>query len=126
MNNATKVKKLLIVEDDADILEILGVIFSIEGYQVLLSESGAEINDLERLKPDLILLDIRLSLAGHEGEEICERIKSCRETEHIPVILLSAEANIRQICISCRANSYIKKPFDIDYLTKKVKEIIEN
>lgn len=126
MNNATKVKKLLIVEDDADILEILGVIFSIEGYQVLLSESGSEIKDLEKLKPDLILLDIRLSPAGHEGEEICERIKGCPETEHIPVILLSAEANIRQICMNCRANSYVKKPFDVDYLTKKVKEMMED
>jgi len=54
-------KRLLIIDDDPDILEILDIIFESEGYEVILSETGEETNYLEVLQADLILLDVRIA-----------------------------------------------------------------
>jgi len=117
-------KKLLIIEDDADILSILDLIFKQEGYHVILSESGAEAEEIPVIKPDLVLLDLRLTSYGREGETICAKIKSQAATRHIPVILLSAEMDIREICEECGANDYLSKPFDIEQLSQKVKSLV--
>lgn len=117
-------KKLLIIEDDADILELLSYIFQDEGYNVILSETGAEADQLSTIKPDLILLDLRLSSSGNEGAVICTRLKSQLATRHIPIILVSAETNIKEICEVCGADDYLSKPFDIYRLTNKVKELM--
>jgi two-component system response regulator VicR len=124
MNDANAQKKLLIIEDDTDILSILDYIFQEEGYKVVLSETGVEAKHLAEIKPDLILLDLRLTTFGREGVEICACIKSQAATQHIPVILLSAEADIKEVCRECGANDYLSKPFDIEQLAQKVKDLI--
>ncbi|WP_461450676.1 response regulator transcription factor [Mucilaginibacter sp.] len=126
MEDRTRQKKLLIIEDDVDILEILDCIFCEEGYQVVLSETGFESEDLSMINPDLILLDLRLSSTGREGATICMRLKSKAETCHIPIILLSAERDIKQVCTDCGADNYLSKPFDIDQLTVMVNSMVKN
>lgn len=120
MEDGTRQKKLLIIEDDVDILQILDLIFCEEGYNVVLSETGSESWELSEMKPDLILLDLRLSTLGREGAEICTRLKSQPATCHIPIILLSAERDIKQVCKECGANDYLSKPFDIEQLSSMV------
>ena len=117
-------KKILVIDDDPDILEVLGIILIDEGYDVTLSENGDETNDMTFNRPDLILLDIRLCGQDRTGADICSCIKSKRQTSQIPIILLSAENNLKQICEQCGANSYIRKPFDIDHLSRKVNEYL--
>jgi two-component system response regulator VicR len=124
MNSEPRQKKLLIVEDDTDILEILETIFGDEGYTVCVSETGEETNHLHTINPNLILLDIRLSGNGKEGAEICTRLKSEDSTRKIPIILLSAESDVHRICIDCGADGYIKKPFDISHLTSMVGQFV--
>ena len=124
MYNQIRQKKLLIIEDDADILSILDLIFSEEGYKVVLSETGSDSERLSEIKPDLILLDLRLSTLGREGAEICLRLKSQPVTAFIPIILLSAERDIQQICQNCGADDYMAKPFDIEQLSGMVKELV--
>jgi len=126
MTDTPKRKKLLIIEDDPDILDILKLIFQTEGYLVYTSLRGEETQDVIDMAPDLILLDIRLSAFGKEGAEICKRLKTERLTWKIPVILLSAETDIRLVCSACGANDYIRKPFDVDMLTSKVRGMIRN
>jgi|SRR5580698_18902 two-component system response regulator VicR len=123
MQHTALQKTLLIIEDDLEILDILELIFQAEGYKVFISENGAETNDLAAINPDLILLDIRLSKSGKEGAEICMRLKANESTRHIPVILLSAELDIRTVCSECGANDYVRKPFDVDKLSQLVKEL---
>jgi DNA-binding response OmpR family regulator len=120
----TSEKTLLIIEDDKDILDILEIIFQTEGYKVFTSETGEETNDLRQMEPDLILLDIRLSATGKEGAEICLRLKANEFTHHIPVILLSAEMDIKSVCTACGANDYVRKPFDVERLSDKVRSLI--
>lgn len=83
-------KKILIIEDDADILAILDYILSAEGYEVVLSADGEACAHLLEIMPELILMDVRLKQPGQNGDRICLRLKSDAETRCFPVVLLSA------------------------------------
>jgi len=117
-------KKILVIDDDRDILEIIDIIFKQEGYDVILSETGHEAEYIQQINPDLVLLDIRISGSGKNGIDICSKIKSRPETKDLPVILFSAEDNIEEMSHQCGADGYIRKPFKARQLIKKVKEIL--
>ena len=61
-------KRILIIEDDPDILEILGIIFQEEGYEVILSETGDETAIIHLIIPDIVLLDVRLERSAKNGD----------------------------------------------------------
>lgn len=113
-------RKILIVEDDADILQIIAHILTDEGFEPILCKNEKTIFDVIRAhNPDAILLDV--IKPTHQGTELCREIKAAETTKHIPVIVLSTHARIddvREIC----ADEVIKKPFDIDLLIGVVKE----
>ena len=117
-------KRLLIIDDDPDILEILSLIFKSEGYEVILSEDGEETENIESILPDLILLDIRLRNPDKSGASICTMLKSKPGTSQVPIILVSAEKDIRTIAKGCGANAFISKPFDLQQISGKVKEFL--
>ncbi len=70
--------------------------------------------------PDLILLDVLL--AGEDGRETCKQLKSNEQTYHIPVILISAHANLNNVRETCGADDYLAKPFRLKELTDKVQK----
>jgi two-component system response regulator VicR len=117
-------KRILIIEDDPDILEILNIIFTEEGFEVILSPTGDESNRLAQINPNVILLDVRLKNSDQNGTDICIKIKSQKETCHVPVILLSAEDNLAIITKECGADAFVIKPFDIAYLAEKVQLLL--
>jgi len=117
-------KRILVIDDDEDILSILDIILGEEGYDTVLQKTGTSTEHIKILHPDLILLDVRISGFEKTGAQICAEIKKQIELEHIPVLLVSAEHNVPEIAQSCGANGYINKPFDIDNLLAKVKEFI--
>jgi CheY-like chemotaxis protein len=111
----SKQKKVLIVDDEADILEFLEIILTEEGYAVTTSAQG---DNLKRMTshgfPDLILLDMLLS--GKDGREIARYFKGQQETRHIPVIMFSAHPGARESALKAGADGFISKPFNIDEL----------
>jgi DNA-binding response OmpR family regulator len=119
-------KKVLIIDDDPDILEITSMILSTEGYDVESSLNGKPAMDLinEQQFPDLLLLDVRLVGEEKNGNEICNALKANDKTKNIPVVLISAEQDLVNIAYQCGADGYIKKPFDINFMVEKVKEFI--
>ena len=117
-------KRILVIDDDPDILEILHIIFTQEGYDVILSETGQAVENIQEINPDLVLLDIRISGSDKNGAAICAKIKSHPETQHLPVIMFSSEDNIKEISDECGANGYVSKPFETPRLITKVKEIL--
>ena len=117
-------KRILVIDDDPDLLEILGIIFEGEGFDVVLSETGDEADDIPNINPDLVILDLMLRGSGKNGAEICYQIKSRPEMLNLPVILCSSEDNIAEISKQCKANGYVKKPFDVDYLMEKIREML--
>jgi DNA-binding response OmpR family regulator len=117
-------KRILIIDDDPDILEVLNLIFEQEGFEVKLCETGEEAEHLTHINPDLILLDIRILGSGKNGADICFKIKSRPENGDLPIILLSSEENIAEISEQCGADGYISKPFELENLMVKVKKIL--
>ena len=114
-------KRILVIDDDEDILEILNLIFQENGYEIVLSNTGEAAAHIKVIQPDMVLLDVRIVGSAKDGPQICREIKSQLETRHLPVILVSAETDLAVIAEECGANAYIAKPFDIFELLSQVK-----
>ena len=114
-------KKILIIEDDRDILDLLSYLLLAEGYQVIASLHGTEADMLQEILPDLVLLDLRMHGVAKAGARICLRIKTNIYTRNIPVVLISAEPDIELIAKDCYADDYISKPFNIHDILSRVR-----
>ncbi len=116
-------KKILIVDDDPDILEVVNLVLSTEGYATEGIIRGEDIyKSIKKDKPDLIVLDVLLS--GNDGRNICRLLKKDKNTADIPVIMMSAQPNVKASITECGANSFISKPFSIDELLNTVNSYI--
>ena len=117
-------KRILVIDDDEDILSILNIVFADEGYEVVLQNTGATADEVKLISPDLILLDVRIVGFYKTGDEICAELKRELELSDIPVLLVSAEPDVHQRAVACGANGYLNKPFEINKLLEKVKDFI--
>ena len=114
-------KKILLAEDDQAIVEVVKIILEQDGYAIIAADSEQAIHAaLDEHKPDLILLDIWLS--GHDGGEIAKLLKAKRETQHIPIIMISANNETEKIAKESNADDFLLKPFDIDDLLRIVRK----
>ena len=112
-------KRILIVDDEPDILEFLQVILEEEGYAVVTSDKGEFLEQLHNGGlPHLILLDMLLS--GKDGREIVRSLKSQQETKSIPVIMFSAHPSAEATARQAGADDFLEKPFHIDVLLEKI------
>lgn len=117
-------KRILVIDDDEDILEVLHIIFQDEGYNVVISNSSEAVDRIHEISPDLILLDINIKGSAKNGAQICAEVKEHYPKRQTPVILVSAESDISIIAKECGANSFVSKPFDIYQLFMKVKDFL--
>lgn len=120
----TQQKHIFVAEDDPDILEVLQIILSMNGYQVTSVSRGDEVMAaVKKSRPDLVMMDIWMP--GRDGTENAKEIKAEPELQHLPVILLSAVSDIETIASSVKAEAFVKKPFDIDELMAVIKKFLE-
>jgi len=121
-------KKILIVEDEEDIIELLSAIFSDLGdYKVLYARDGEEALKIARVdNPDVILLDVQLPKLN--GYKICKLIKSDTAMNHIKVLMLSGMAQNSDWLKAqeAGADGYIVKPFSSTALVEKVEELLRS
>jgi len=110
------IKKVLIVEDDQSIREIMSIVLEGAGYYVYALGSGRDvIHTVHSFKPDVILMDVMLG--DVDGRDICQQLKATQETKHMPVILVSATHDFHtRLEKNCGADDYVSKPFDINDL----------
>ncbi|MHB8207699.1 response regulator transcription factor [Mucilaginibacter sp.] len=108
-------KKVLIIEDDHDILDMMKYILEDEGYTVIALTQAGSIEEIIQLEPHLILLDERLP--ENPGHVLCARIKAHPIAQNIPVILVSAVVDLANVARDCKADNYIQKPFNLLDLT---------
>ncbi|MBT2560556.1 response regulator [Pedobacter sp. ISL-68] len=113
-------KKILVVDDNQEILEVIELILRLEGYQVSGLMDASHFNHrISEFKPDLILLDVMLGAL--DGRDLCNLLKANELTLHIPVIMISASHNLNDTGgIICHPNDFIAKPFDISNLVNKI------
>jgi len=112
-------KKIIIIEDDPDILDIMTLILSEEGYDVLPTANWEPLDEVNVHQPMLILLDNRLSEGL--GRDFCRQFKSNPLTSHFPVVIVSANSGLEEIARDSNADGFLKKPFDITELLELVK-----
>ena len=116
--------KILLIEDELDLVEVIKMRLENSGYEVISALSGEEaLTFLQRDIPDLILLD--LLLPGMQGEEICKKLKCDDRLKTIPVILCTASASdIPKVVKEVGADDYVMKPYESEELLSKVKKFI--
>lgn len=118
---AEKPRQILIVDDEEGILELYKEELSDEGYVVSTSEDGQDIlGKIERFKPDLIILDIKIG--GYNGLELLQDIRD--KYSHLPVILCSAYSTFKTDIKTLAADSYVVKSSDLTELKSRIKSIL--
>ncbi len=116
------VKKILVVEDDPDIRDLVGYNLRKEGYTVLFAGTGPDgLQKAISEQPDLVLLDIMLP--DMDGFEVCRELRRSDETCRIPIVMMTAKSDERDIVSSLDigADDYITKPFSIKVLIARVR-----
>ena len=117
-------KKILIVEDEQDILQLVKLYLEKEGFRTVTAATGAEgLKQVKEEKPDLIILD--LMLPELDGLEVCKRLRSAPETAMLPIIMLTAKAEESDTVIGLElgADDYVTKPFSPKALMARVKAL---
>lgn len=115
-------QKILIVDDDTNISELVSLYLTKEHFETMCAEDGYEaLEKFRDFQPDLILLD--LMLPGLDGYEICKEI---RKTSNVPIIMVSAKGEVfdKVLGLELGADDYIIKPFDPKELVARVKAIL--
>jgi DNA-binding response OmpR family regulator len=111
-------KKILVADDDTDILQVITIILKGAGYDVKTTMNGQTEKLVQEYLPDLILLDIWM--AGVDGRNICKNLKGKKLTMHIPVIMISANKDVEKIANEAGADDFIAKPFAMKELLTSV------
>ncbi len=114
--------KILIVDDDLNICELISLYLDKEGYETIKAHSGnSAITEFNKFNPDLVLLDIMLP--EKDGLELCQEI---RKTSKAPIIMLTAKGETfdKVLGLSIGADDYIVKPFDAKELVARVKAVL--
>jgi DNA-binding response OmpR family regulator len=114
-------RRVLLIEDDADIAEAIGYQLEKVGLQVRVARTGEEGLDAVRRGVDLVLLD--LNLPGMDGLEVCRMIRRQQTTAHVPIIIVSARADEvdRVLGLEMGADDYVVKPFSLKELAARAR-----
>ena len=118
-------EKVLVVDDEEDILELVRYNLTREGYDVHCLTTGEQaLARVKEERPDLIVLD--LMLPGTDGLEVCRLLKSNSETEQIPIVMLTAKGEDADIVVGLElgADDYITKPFSPRVLVARVRAVL--
>src|SRR5512134_1866411 len=118
--------KILVVEDDLDVAEMLNAYFRVQGYEVFTVNWGEDgVRSCQTVHPDLVILDIRLP--DIDGYEVARRLRADRRTHEIPIIFLTEkrERVDRLQGFEVGADDYITKPFDVQELRLRVRNALK-
>lgn len=116
---------VLVVDDEADLVELIGLNLRRNGYHVLTASNGDEALDKARkLLPDLIILDVMMP--GLDGTEVTRRLRASAETEHLPILMLTArtEESDEVVGLSAGADDFVTKPFSPKVLLARVRSLM--
>lgn len=114
--------KILLVEDDAEVRELILTALSLGGYEALFTANGLEAVEMVKTqKPDLIILD--LMLPDLDGIEVCKRVKADEATKSIPIVIITARVGVSNVVkgLEGGAIDYVTKPFDVMELMARLR-----
>lgn len=118
-----KTTKILVVDDDSGIGEMLKTLLEFYGYEVDVTEKPLKAEELIQEKNiDIVLLDMLIS--GVDGTDVCAGIRQNPEISETPVLMMSALHDAGPKCKKAGANDFIAKPFEVEDLTERIEKII--
>jgi CheY-like chemotaxis protein len=126
LEKKTKAAKIMIVDDEPDIITIIGKVLRRNGYEVITAVDGLQcLKKLENELPDLILLDN--VMPNMDGKTVLSKLKASKKTGNIPVIMVTALADQKYITIAQKggAAEYIVKPFDYTVMLEKIAQVLK-
>jgi CheY-like chemotaxis protein len=116
-------RRILVVDDDRDILESTALVLRTEGYDVLTVDSGGSVIDVVRRgRPDLVLLDMRMP--GMSGAEVCASLKGDPELAGIPIVAFSADCGVAERLGEINVAAFLQKPFEFDDLIRTIERCV--
>ncbi|MFI5450543.1 PleD family two-component system response regulator [Pedobacter sp. UC225_61] len=117
-------KKILVVDDDDEVLETIQLILEIGGYEVEpLNDAELVFDRIDEFKPDLILLDVVLGRI--DGRVICSQLKSHEDTKYVPVLMMSGLYDLKEVQdMECAPDDFMSKPFKMDILLEKIEKLV--
>ncbi len=122
---ATKTHTILVLDDDPDIGMMIKIMLQYKGYEVFVTDRADKVADLlHSQKFDLMIMDMLLS--GVNGTDICEAMKKDPATAHIPIIMISAHPNAKEVIMTAGADDFIAKPFDMQELFSKIETLLNH
>lgn len=122
---ATK-SRILVIDDEQEVQELLTMILRIHGYEPALAKNGLEGVELAKsFNPDLILLDVLMPKI--DGFRVQELLKQDPRTSGVPILFVTAKAEVDSAkrAISGGAQGFIEKPFDVDILLQKIRDLLQ-
>lgn len=117
--------KVLVVDDEDNIIELIRLGLRYEGFQVEVASNGEQgIALAQRIDPDLVILDVMMP--GIDGLEVCRRLRSNPTTHDVPILMLTAKDEVgdRILGLQIGADDYLTKPFDFYELLERIKAIL--
>lgn len=118
-------KRVLVADDDTNILDLLRTGLEISGYMVDCADNAKKTMELIKFsRPDVILMDV--SMPGEDGISFCRNLKNSEDTASIPVLILTAfsDGNTFNDAMLFGASGFIAKPFELSEVTKKIENCI--
>ncbi|RYY38021.1 MAG: response regulator [Sphingobacteriaceae bacterium] len=113
--------KILVCDDEQEILDITKLILEDSGYEVTaLINSNEVISYIEKQQPDILLID--LWMPGMSGDQVIEQLRTNANITDLPIIVISASKDGRQVAFAAGADDFLDKPYDIDTLLAKVEK----
>jgi two-component system response regulator VicR len=116
-------KKVILVQDNQDILEIMDEVLVEEGFDVTSSLTTDPLKKVDKIEPDLVIIDEHIK-GTVKGSQVIKALKSDERTVNIPAVLTSTSNNLASLAEDCKADDFINKPFEIDEMLNTVKKNI--
>jgi len=118
-------KKIMVCDDDQGILDVLQMLLESEGFDVITEINSTNlVKEMKTNLPDLLLLDLWMPVLS--GDQVLKALRTTKEFEHLPVIVLSASVDGSSIANGAGATDFVPKPFDMDDLIVKIKGLLSN
>src|SRR5947209_13510859 len=118
-----KNKRVLVCDDDRDILEMLEIALMVNGFDVISEPDSTRVfRTIDSTNPDALLLDLWMPMLS--GDEIVKKLRQDPSKNKIPVVVISASQDGKDVALKAGANQYLDKPFDIDKLIMCLHEVM--
>jgi len=126
-NSAPPSLKVLVIEDEANIIELIKLGLRYEGFQVESTSDGLQgLSAAQRINPDMIILDLGLAPGSIDGLEVCRRLRLNPTTQDVPILMLTAKDDVQDkiLGLETGADDYLTKPFSFEELVARIRAIL--